>query len=174
MKFDISTIYVNRIQFEMFNWIFSNHQLTWRSLNWNQDESKLAYKSHTLVEIEGFVGPLWPSFATWWVCFERCHDYSSMLHPADLDECLNGELEERPVCTERGRERCVNTEGSFRCVAACRPGYRPLDIEERLGDDSDDNPEDDDHGCVDIDECVSGNHTCTLAEMLDSFSLLKF
>jgi Calcium-binding EGF domain len=93
-----------------------------------------------------------------------------MLHPADLDECLNGELEERPVCTERGRERCVNTEGSFRCVAACRPGYRPLDIEERLDDDSEDNPEDDDHGCVDIDECVGGNHTCTLAEKLDSFA----
>lgn len=67
----------------------------------------------------------------------------------DVDECLNGQLEDRTVCGDN--RRCVNTEGSFECVDICQPGFQP-DVTDLLGP------------CVDIDECFTSNHNCTLAE----------
>ena len=65
-----------------------------------------------------------------------------------MDECLIADLEEQAVC--KPHERCLNTDGSYRCMPACPTGYQadPSDIIR----------------CVDVDECESGSHTCTLAE----------
>ncbi|KAI6059113.1 Latent-transforming growth factor beta-binding protein 4-like protein [Aix galericulata] len=41
--------------------------------------------------------------------------------PADVDECQEHGAE---LC---GAERCENLPGSYRCVPACQPGYRPRD-----------------------------------------------
>ena len=68
---------------------------------------------------------------------------------SDLDECLNGQLEDLSLCDED--KRCANTEGSYECVEACKSGYQP-DVADAIGP------------CVDIDECLNNNHNCTLAE----------
>ena len=61
---------------------------------------------------------------------------------------MNAELEEEAVC--QGQELCVNTEGSYRCVAACPTGFQA-------------DPYDPDH-CLDVDECLGASHACTPAE----------
>ncbi|KAJ3596100.1 hypothetical protein NHX12_002509 [Muraenolepis orangiensis] len=58
----------------------------------------------------------------------------------DINECLLGASD----C--RGGERCINTEGSFRCqrVVSCGTGYELTDS----------------NHCKDIDECETATHNC--------------
>uniref|UniRef100_A0A8D0D215 Fibulin-1 n=1 Tax=Sander lucioperca TaxID=283035 RepID=A0A8D0D215_SANLU len=58
----------------------------------------------------------------------------------DINECLLG------ASNCRGGERCINTEGSFRCQreVSCGTGYELTD----------------NNNCKDIDECESGIHNC--------------
>ncbi|XP_061917212.1 fibulin-1 isoform X2 [Entelurus aequoreus] len=58
----------------------------------------------------------------------------------DINECLLG------ASNCRGGERCINTEGSFRCQreVSCGTGYELTD----------------DNNCIDIDECETGIHNC--------------
>ncbi|KAK5867050.1 hypothetical protein PBY51_011569 [Eleginops maclovinus] len=58
----------------------------------------------------------------------------------DINECLLG------ASNCRGGERCINTEGSFRCQreVSCGTGYELTD----------------DNNCKDIDECETGIHNC--------------
>ena len=82
-------------------------------------------------------------------CLQTEHNVLLPIVYADLDECLNGQLEERAVCGDD--KRCANTEGSFECVDACASGYQP-DATDPIGP------------CLDVDECFISNHNCTLAE----------
>uniref|UniRef100_A0AAQ6A210 Fibulin-1 n=1 Tax=Amphiprion ocellaris TaxID=80972 RepID=A0AAQ6A210_AMPOC len=63
---------------------------------------------------------------------------SSLL--SDINECLLG------ASNCRGGERCINTEGSFRCQreVSCGTGYELTD----------------NNNCKDIDECETGIHNC--------------
>ncbi|XP_030282666.1 fibulin-1 isoform X1 [Sparus aurata] len=58
----------------------------------------------------------------------------------DINECLLG------AANCRGGERCINTEGSFRCQreVSCGTGYELTDS----------------NNCKDIDECETGIHNC--------------
>uniref|UniRef100_A0A3Q1J7F1 Fibulin-1 n=1 Tax=Anabas testudineus TaxID=64144 RepID=A0A3Q1J7F1_ANATE len=58
----------------------------------------------------------------------------------DINECLLG------ASSCRGGERCINTEGSFRCQreVSCGTGYELTD----------------NNNCKDIDECETGFHNC--------------
>uniref|UniRef100_A0A669EAQ3 Fibulin-1 n=1 Tax=Oreochromis niloticus TaxID=8128 RepID=A0A669EAQ3_ORENI len=59
---------------------------------------------------------------------------------SDINECLVG------ASNCRGGERCINTEGSFRCQreVSCGTGYELTDS----------------NNCKDIDECETGIHNC--------------
>ncbi|XP_017289740.1 fibulin-1 isoform X1 [Kryptolebias marmoratus] len=58
----------------------------------------------------------------------------------DINECLLG------ASNCRGGERCINTEGSFRCMreVSCGTGYELTE----------------NNNCKDIDECETGTHNC--------------
>lgn len=70
--------------------------------------------------------------------------FQNNLLVADVDECANG----LAVCGIG--ERCVNTEGGYRCSPTCAPGFR-LRNNSRLETEE---------SCDDINECLLGLHTC--------------
>lgn len=86
------------------------------------------------------------------MCAQRCVDNNTCacfkgfkLKPdekscEDINECLLG------TSNCRGGERCINTEGSFRCQreVSCGTGYELTD----------------NNNCKDIDECETGIHNC--------------
>lgn len=65
---------------------------------------------------------------------------------SDVDECANG------LATCGIGERCVNTEGSYRCSPTCLPGFRLRNSPNFVNDTE--NP------CEDINECSLGLHNC--------------
>lgn len=65
---------------------------------------------------------------------------------ADVDECVTG------IATCSVGERCVNTEGSYRCSPICPPGFR-LRNNSRSANKAEE-------FCEDINECLLGLHTC--------------
>lgn len=77
--------------------------------------------------------------------------YTLLLSNVDVDECLTGGevAHGGRVCGDD--RRCVNTEGAFECVDSCHAGFEP-DPADPLGP------------CVDVDECLQSNRSCTLAE----------
>ncbi|XP_011707681.1 PREDICTED: fibrillin-1-like isoform X2 [Wasmannia auropunctata] len=64
----------------------------------------------------------------------------------DVDECANG----KATC-DTG-ERCVNTEGGYRCSPICPPGFRLRNTSRYTSGAKE--------RCEDINECLLGLHTC--------------
>lgn len=69
-----------------------------------------------------------------------------MCHIADIDECANG----LAICGVG--ERCVNTEGSYRCSPTCLPGFQLRNSPNLVNETED--------LCEDINECSLGLHNC--------------
>ncbi|KAL6430493.1 hypothetical protein ACFW04_007830 [Cataglyphis niger] len=67
----------------------------------------------------------------------------------DVDECVNG------IAACGLGERCINTQGGYRCSPACPSGFRPRnhsqfsEVENEI-----------EKSCEDVDECKLGLHTC--------------
>ncbi|XP_012529954.2 fibrillin-1 isoform X2 [Monomorium pharaonis] len=64
----------------------------------------------------------------------------------DVDECANR------IATCGIGERCVNTEGGYRCSPTCPPGFRMRNNSRSVNKAKE--------FCEDIDECLLGLHTC--------------
>lgn len=76
----------------------------------------------------------------------KVSNYFSNLYVADVDECVTG------IATCGVSERCVNTEGGYRCSPICPPGFR-LRNNSRSANKAEE-------FCEDINECLLGLHTC--------------
>lgn len=68
------------------------------------------------------------------------------LHIADVDECAN------KIATCGIGERCVNTEGGYRCSPTCLSGFRLRNNSRSANEVKE--------FCEDINECLLGLHTC--------------
>lgn len=66
----------------------------------------------------------------------------------DVDECINGIA----VCGIG--ERCVNTNGGYRCSLACLNGFKPRNNSQFTNDIEE--------NCEDVNECLFGLHTCDI------------